>query len=67
MLNPLQNAQEIILNDPSLAVPLIDFMLWAVMPGAANSSEYDEVFEMLYAKTPDSHKHRQIYAKTRAA
>jgi hypothetical protein len=67
MLTPLQNAREIILNDPALAVPLIDFMLWAVTPGAARTSEFDEIFELLYAKTPDSKNHRDYYAKVRIA
>ena len=67
MINPLECVSQITINDPQLAVPLFDLLVFAASPGFADSAEYDQMLDMLYAHTPDCRSHRERYQKTRAA
>jgi len=67
MVNPIECAARIILNDPSLAEPLFDLLLWANQPNLAQNNIYDELLEMTYMKLQHCRDARDIYAKGRAA
>jgi hypothetical protein len=67
MINPQACVSQITLNNPDLAVALLDVLTWMTTPNVADSAEYDEIVEYLYAKTPDSRRHMESYLKSRAA
>lgn len=64
-LDPRRDVSQITLNDPQLAVPLLDFLLWAVTPKVTDSAEYNEILDTLYAKVPDFRIHREEYVESR--
>lgn len=66
-MNPLERISHIIVNDPALAVDLLDALLWASTPGVRETPEYDEALDFLYVKIPDCRIHRDLYVKDRAA
>lgn len=67
MINPAGCTNEILENNPDLAVPLLDLLIWANQPKLGDSNEYDEILELLYAKTAASRKARAAYVAGRAA
>lgn len=67
MNTPAQNAAAITLNDPQLAIPLLDFLLWAVTPGTVDSTEYEDVVDLLYMKSPEYMAARDAHLESRAA
>ncbi len=67
MSKPQTKIQQIIRNDPALAVPLFDVLVFMAMPGAADTPDYDEMLDMCYPHTPDYRAHREEYEKARAA
>lgn len=68
MIDPAKCAVEIVKNDPDLAVPLLDLLIWAAnTPDLKDNNEYDEIVESLYARTDHSRKARAAYADNRAA
>lgn len=67
MLNLREAIMQIIQNNPEMAVPVYDVLLFMKRPDAAKTADFDEAVELLYAMTPDSRRHREIYEKARAA
>lgn len=67
MINPTECAARIIENNPELAEPLLDLLLWANKPNLANDEDYDDLLESLYAMTPDSIEARKAYISARIA
>jgi len=67
MIEPQICAEQILLNNPSLAIPLFDLMLKAVEPGFKHSNEYDSVMEACWLKIQNCREAMDIYAKSRAA
>lgn len=67
MIDPLQTASRIIRDDSLLVEPLLDLLVWASSSEVKESAEFDELMEMLYAKTPDSQEHRAEYLRRRRA
>ena len=66
MINPLTRAAAIIDTDPQLAEPLFDLLVFVVeVDDPRHNSQVDRVLEMVYARTEDSLKHRQIYERKR--
>lgn len=66
-INLRESAQRIVANNPDLAEPLYDALVFMAQPRSALTPEYDETTEMLYAMTEDSRVHRQEYEKKRVA
>lgn len=67
MIRPQTRVQEILLNNPDLALPLFDVLVFMASPGSSESAEYDEMLDMVYVHTSDFRRHRTSYEKERAA
>lgn len=68
MINAHQKVSEIVLNDPRLAVPLLDFMVWlATTPDVTRTSDYDEILDFLYSKSTHFRSSRDEYIQNRRA
>lgn len=66
MLNPLNDVTQLTLNDPQMAVPLLDFMLWlTTTPNVAGTDEYEEIVDRLYSMVPHYHDAKTLYLKSR--
>jgi len=66
MVNPHKSVSDLTLNDPQLAVPLLDFMLWMVTtPNVAETGDYDEILDFLYSKVSHFRISRDRYIQTR--
>ena len=67
-IDPFQSASKIIASNPELAGPLIDLLIWAATePDMLNSSAYDAIEELGYAKTERSIKGRLAFRQERQA
>lgn len=68
MIDPQKCARRLILNDPALAEPLFDLLVWvADQPDIKENSDYDEILDMLWLKIQASRDARDAYAKKRIA
>lgn len=67
MIDPTRCAEKIVLNDPALAEPLLDLLIWANQSRLGDSNDYDEILEFLYSRTPHSRDARAAYISGRAA
>lgn len=67
MINLVESATLIVQNNPEMAEPLYDALLFMENPRARLSSEFSETKAMLWALTSESEKQRKIYEKSRAA
>lgn len=68
MNTPRECILKITENDPHLAVPLLDFLLWATRtPGILDSADYDEALDMLFVKCPEFRVVRDEHIERRAA
>lgn len=68
MINPQERARRIILNDPALAEPLFDLLVWvADQPNLKENSDYDETLDLLWLKIQASRDARDAYVKQRVA
>jgi hypothetical protein len=68
MMDPHANISDITLNDPRLAVPLLDFMLWCTTtPDVTKTSDYDEILDFLYSKSSHFRAARDEYIQARVA
>lgn len=68
MIDPTKCAERILRNEPDLAVPLLDLLIWAAdQPNLKDNNDYDEILESLYARTDHSRKARTAYIDGRAA
>lgn len=66
MLNPHEDVSQLTLNDPQLAVPLLDFMLWiTTTPNVSKTDDYDEILDFLYSKVSDFRNSRNRYIQSR--
>ena len=67
-IDPFQYASKIIASNPELAGPLLDLLIWAATePDVLNSSAYDAIEELGYAKTERSVKARLAFRRERQA
>ena len=68
MIDPQACAARIILNDPSLAEPLFDLLIWtASQPDLKENADYDDVLDFLWLKLDSGREARDRYAKQRVA
>lgn len=67
MINPQACAERIILNDPSLAEPLLDLLLWADQQNLKENTDYDEILDILWLKIDAGRNARDAYTKSRVA
>lgn len=66
MLNPRENVSQLTLNDPQLAAPLLDFILWmATTPDVTKTDEYEEIVNQLYCMIADFESSKNRYIKSR--
>jgi hypothetical protein len=59
----LQNAHQLTINDPSMAGPLIEVLVRAAQVGCADTSDYDETLDFLFAKLPQFRRARDEYVE----
>lgn len=67
MKTPLSNTRNILGPNPEHADALLEFLLWAVQPDTAKTSEYDEVLDEICVKLPEFRKWREEQLESRAA
>jgi len=67
VIDPQASVSQILLNNPDLAVPLFDLLIWVNQPNLAENDDYDRLLELLYGKTQNCRDARDVYAKNRAA
>ena len=67
MIDPQAAVAQILLNNPDLAVPLFDLLIWADQSNLAENGDYNEILETVYGKTQNCLDARNAYMKGRAA
>lgn len=67
MIDPIKCAERITRNDPDLAEPLLDLLIWANQPDLSQNNDYDEALSRLYARLQDCRDARARYVVGRAA
>lgn len=67
MINPQASVALILLNNPDLAVPLFDLLIWVNQPNLAENGDYNEILETIYGKTQNCLDARDAYTKQRVA
>lgn len=65
MIDPLKCVEQILLNDPGLAQPLLDLLIRAEQPLLGDDNVYDDVLEMVYVKLQHCREAREAYIKGR--
>lgn len=65
MIDPQACAERILENEPALAEPLFDLLLWANRPNLGDDNDYDEILNLAYSKLDHCRAQRDLYAKTR--
>jgi hypothetical protein len=66
MINPLNRADLIIDQDPQLAEPLFDLIVYIIeSDDPRNDPQIDRVLERVYARTEEGTRHRRSYKQKR--
>lgn len=67
MIDPQKRAAQILLNNPDLAEPLLDLLIWANQPKLGDNNDYDELLNQCYVKLQHCRDGRDKYITGRAA
>ena len=66
MLDPRKNVTQLTLNDPQLAVPLLDFILWmTTTPDVTETDDYEEIVNQLYCMIAHFESSKKSYMQSR--
>ena len=67
MINPQVSVAQILLNNPDLAVPLFDLLIWANQPNLVENGDYQELLKLAFVNLQAYEDARDAYAKKRVA